>query len=64
MNIIFSGDWIKVDSQWRQVIEIGPNDTVQIWAGDDCFSGWLSANDAKIEKVVSDSEMQASIKIL
>jgi len=51
MNIVFVGDWIKVNNVWSQVLDIVQNDLI-------CYSCMIDADSPLIQKILSDGEFQ------
>lgn len=62
MNIIFEGDWVKIQGKWRQVVEI-ENNCVRIFSTSYGMPLLLDGDDPRIEKVLSDPEMQKILEV-
>lgn len=51
-NIIFIGDWVKIEGGYERVTDIGIHDMILT-----SWSGWLNADSPIIEQVLSHDEM-------
>ena len=59
-NIIFVGDWVKISDLWEKVVDIDSDDMI-CTTGPGKFNRWINADDVRIEKVLSDNEMQVML---